>query len=176
MGVARSARDQDEDPAEPVGDGVQRRRVLRSGRRAVQDVVHGRLPAGTRRSRSRTTACPGSGPALDVVRGTNIVWPTGRIRTPCGSTSKPRLATSASRWRRYDFSDGSLALSVRPTACTGAPSADRTVRRSQHVLPQSVPRVWVFSLRADDRPGMNRYRRYLESRISRRRDGPPVNR
>ena len=103
-------------------------------------------------------------PNLDVVTGTNIVWPHRRDSSTVwlDLDAPPR---SRFKMAAYDFPAGALRLCEsgdgvhwREVGMSG-PCADRST-----MFRNPFRRLWVFSLRADDEKGVRRYRRYVESR------------
>ncbi len=113
-----------EDSAEPVGNGVQRRRVLRSGRSDSSRC--GTWPATSRHTALATSrdGVTWQRPRLDVVPGTNIVWPHGRdsntvwLDHDAGTRESRYKMASLRPQGRVD-----APAAYRPTASAGAPSA-----------------------------------------------------
>ena len=143
LGAARSVRRDDRHAAEPVGDGLQRRRVLRPGRSPVQDVVHGRLPAALRARRSRATASAGSGRRSTSCRGTNIVHTQRRDSNTVWLDLEAPIRPSATRWRRSRSTGARMRLSTSPDGIHWRAARGRRVRpataaRFLQPVPQGV--------------------------------------
>lgn len=103
-------------------------------------------------------------PSFDVVRGTNIVSPQQRDSNTVWLDLDARDPNARYKMAGYDLAIKALRLHTsrdgvhwRPAGVTG-PCGDRST-----FFYNPFRKTWIFSLRQDD-SGMNRSRRYLESR------------
>ena len=141
MGAARSVCRDDRDAAEPVGHGVQRRRVLRPGRAALQDVVHGRLPAA-----HCALAVSSDGVALGAAGLRHRAWhehrphAAARFEHRVARSRRARSGRALQDGRVHHGRPAPAAVDVARRHSLARARGRRAVGRSQHLLLQSVSR------------------------------------
>ena len=117
-------------------------------------------------------------PSFDVVPGTNIVHTQRRDSNTVWLDLDAREPAERYKMAAFTLDGRRLRLSTSPDGIHwrardgGGPSGDRST-----CFYNPFRDVWVFSLRAEHAAGLNRYRRYIESRdfaTAQWRDGDPV--